>query len=851
MAEKVKKKKKQDVDAPAEKTKLDNRSLAVRWRPQVIDDLVGQTEIINKFRGMLKTKNIPGAIMLVGPTGCGKCVVGDTLVNTRDGLFPIEELIGTEGYNEVASWHNPILNGYGQEESPSHTYKRKSVTTKVTDESGHYIQGTPVHPMFVLDGETGLIAWKKLKDIKLNDYMIHPSTEGNHARTDLKIRFQNKTAVDNNGHKLVPIKKPSSVNTKVATLLGLMVSEGSLSGGGVRIHNKDKLVMSLFEDSVKTIAPNLEVTRSVEPNGVTRLEVERSYNLAKYLEACGLVYGHCRNVEVPFSILRGSRAVKVAFLRAYFEGDGGWDGEHRISATSASQKLIHQLSVMLRTFGIHATLTEGTRELQDGVGTYYTISIYSSSIDTFMREIGFHSKRKNSYHKVKRASQSLPGPFVDRWTKWTNTLNANGRNRDSLDRPVSLTLTEFTERPTFSNAKKLLNNRDVLLSMGNEARALTDTLEYLVELECQTSKVRSVVKDSGTRWVYDFTLPRTHSFMANGLVNHNTTVSQMIARYLNCDTLSACGECQNCTIPVEAHPDYEQVNASEKRGIDDVRAIIQRSKNKPRIGNFRILHLDEAHQLTPQAAEALLVPLEKPPESTLYIISTTNPEQLKQTMRNRCVPMTIQLVPLDQVQKRLKVIAKKEKLAVSDDVIQHMADLGQGFMRDSILLLEAAQQHLANEPGMKDDALKAILSNAAQSGGQEGLDDLAIKVLTACYAFKLKAAVKYMIDLRTDWIPFLSKCIWLNQYIIDNALIKGYHPNVWHNPLNKRFASVVGKNVEGFDASNSNTIDALMGLQRVLCDLRRLVISGGVASTERMVITSTLAGWISSSKPKK
>ncbi len=329
-----------------------------------------------------------------------------------------------------------------------------------------------------------------------------------------------------------------------------------------------------------------------------------------------------------------------------------------------------------------------------------------------------------------------------------------------------------------------------------------------------------------------------------------TTVSQMIARYVNCETMNACGKCQNCLMPIESHPDYEQVNASEKRGIDDVRAIIQRSKNRPRLGNLRILHLDEVHQLTPQAAEALLVPLEKPPEQTLYILSTTDPQMLKQTMRNRCVPMNIQLVPTADVIKRIKFIAGKENIKIGDSVIEHLANLSQGYMRDSVQLLEAVQMQLANNSKLSDDELKVILSNNAQAGGQEGLDDLAIKVLTACYGLNRVGVAKYMLDLRTDWVPFLSKCIWLNQYIVDAELTKNmrYHPNVWHNPLNKRFASVIKNSVEGFDPGKGKVIEMLASLQRTLIDLRQKCISGGIASVERMMITSHLIGWVVDSK---
>lgn len=324
-----------------------------------------------------------------------------------------------------------------------------------------------------------------------------------------------------------------------------------------------------------------------------------------------------------------------------------------------------------------------------------------------------------------------------------------------------------------------------------------------------------------------------------------TTVSQLIARYLFCATTDACGKCPNCLVPVDRHPDYEQMNASDTRGIDDIRMLIRRAQNKPRQAPMRIVLLDECHQLTPQAAEALLLPLENPPEQTLYILSTTNPENLKQTIRNRCLTLPLNLVPREVVGERLKYIAGKEDIKVSKKLVERITDLSGGYMRDAISLLESVQKVLADNKKADDETILRIVNQDAQESGAEGMDELVMKLLIALYALNLKGLCTFATDLSGNWVDVISQCIRLTQFLVDSSL-HTKHRNVWWTPLNKRFSTAVKSHSKlkelGFDAQKK--LPQLISLLQVLTDLRKTLISGGVAGVERSVITSALGGWI-------
>lgn len=219
-------------------------------------------------------------------------------------------------------------------------------------------------------------------------------------------------------------------------------------------------------------------------------------------------------------------------------------------------------------------------------------------------------------------------------------------------------------------------------------------------------------------------------------------------------------------------------------------------------------------------------------------------------MRDRCETLNIQMVPKDQMLARLTTIAKKEGIKVDPKVLDHITELAQGYMRNSIKALETVRNLMRGDSKITTDEIKKVLDTESQSSGDEGTEELAIKVMTACYGLQLKAVYTYMPDLRTDWVGFLRKSIWLTQYMIDAALIKQRHPNVWHTPLNQRFSKVVRKTLPDLPFDHSNTLRMLTGLLDVMTKAQITIISGGVSSIERSVITSALANWVISEKAR-
>jgi len=146
-----------------------------------------------------------------------------------------------------------------------------------------------------------------------------------------------------------------------------------------------------------------------------------------------------------------------------------------------------------------------------------------------------------------------------------------------------------------------------------------------------------------------------------------TTTARIIARYVNCEDLQKdedghaqpCGKCSSCKYEIDKHPDVFEVNAANFRGIDEVRTLTRQFQMAPTF-NFRIFILDEVHQLTPQAKEALLKPLEEPPEHVIVVMATTNPEKLTPTMRGRMRQLEVRPLTELSCAKLLRKVCKQE-----------------------------------------------------------------------------------------------------------------------------------------------------------------------------------------------
>ena len=176
-----------------------------------------------------------------------------------------------------------------------------------------------------------------------------------------------------------------------------------------------------------------------------------------------------------------------------------------------------------------------------------------------------------------------------------------------------------------------------------------------------------------------------------------TTTARILAKALNCihgPTPSPCNECASCReITAGSSLDVLEIDAASNRGIDQVRELRDMVRYAPVGGRYKIVILDEAHMLTDEASNALLKTLEEPPEKVVFVMATTQPEDLVDTIRSRSQHFHFRALSFAEIAEALEAIASKEELAIEPGAIAVMARTADGSLRDALSLIEQARAY--------------------------------------------------------------------------------------------------------------------------------------------------------------
>ncbi len=214
-----------------------------------------------------------------------------------------------------------------------------------------------------------------------------------------------------------------------------------------------------------------------------------------------------------------------------------------------------------------------------------------------------------------------------------------------------------------------------------------------------------------------------------------TTAARILAKALNCvngPTAEPCGECDSCKeIATGSSLDVIEIDAASNRGIDQIRELREMVRYAPAGSRNKVVILDEAHMLTTEASNALLKTLEEPPERVIFVMATTQPEDLVDTIRSRSQHFHFRALTFAEIISRLEEIASKENLEIEPDALGVIARMAEGSMRDSLSLLEQARAYCGDNISAKevrellgvvpDDALQELVEAIAAGSADRTL----------------------------------------------------------------------------------------------------------------------------------
>src|SRR6195256_4807425 len=214
-----------------------------------------------------------------------------------------------------------------------------------------------------------------------------------------------------------------------------------------------------------------------------------------------------------------------------------------------------------------------------------------------------------------------------------------------------------------------------------------------------------------------------------------TTAARILAKAMNCvkgPTPEPCGEGDSCKeIAAGTSLDVIEIDAASNRGIDQIRELREMVRYAPAASRSKVVILDEARMLTGEASNALLKTLEEPPARVIFVMATTQPEDLADTIRSRSQHFHFRALTFAEIAGRLEEIAKKENLKIEPGAMAVIARMAEGSLRDALSLLEQARAYCGDTISdnevrellgvVPDDALEELICAIA-----EGLADRAL-----------------------------------------------------------------------------------------------------------------------------
>jgi DNA polymerase III subunit gamma/tau len=209
-----------------------------------------------------------------------------------------------------------------------------------------------------------------------------------------------------------------------------------------------------------------------------------------------------------------------------------------------------------------------------------------------------------------------------------------------------------------------------------------------------------------------------HAYIFSGVRGvGKTTAARILAKALNCangPTAKPDGTCDSCReISAGTSLDVLEIDAASNRGIDQIRELREMVRYAPAAARYKVVILDEAHQLTEEASNALLKTLEEPPDRVVFILATTQPEDLGDTIKSRAQLFQFRSLTFQEISGQIERIAKKENLKIDSGAVAVLARAAEGSLRDGLSLLEQAIAYAGDQ--ITDAQVRELLGVVAES----------------------------------------------------------------------------------------------------------------------------------------
>lgn len=643
--------------------------LSQELRPKTLDDMAGQEEAKRLIKAIIKNpENAPKVLLFCGSFGTGKCVTGDTRVHTSDGYKRIDELVQNpeydeEGFMDISPQNIKVV---GDRLATHHYYGGKKKVVKISSRE-FSIKGTPNHRVKVYGGKGGLV-WKRLDKITKDDYVAIPIKD--------VILFDNKS------------------------------EDYSFFRGGASEFDKGFILGSIFSQSIGNGVDLSEMSDTIDISGnsasinsfccrVDGLIEDISYNhvrfshkdLSKYIYEYGLSH------NVPEFVFSSNRKFIVGFLSAFFSFLGDYD----FTVSSLSESVARDIQNLLYLLGIVSSVIEtSTYKCKLSILHRRSREVFCDTI-VISDDIQGVLLRKSICNMTSKEEYIPNNTYTKFITARIRHLLRSTALDDSLSSHINFdkwfSFIKYDDRKSLS----LKSYHDVL-EHANMDIFKDRTLKHFDTLLNTHIFVRvSDIKELSSYDVYDLTVEGTHTFTANGLINHNTTASRIVGRELN--------NIKDDNYDLLNSPFYYEFDSTVVGNVEEIKKL--RDIFTVSFGDYwRIVVLDETHTVSSQAQAAMLKMFEETKGKTIYILATTDPQKLLPTIRSRALEINFNDVPVEAIVDNLTKVSDDRGLNLSEEIKLLIADRSGGHMRNAHMLLD--KYILLGEEDFKDSIKSSV-----------------------------------------------------------------------------------------------------------------------------------------------
>lgn len=643
--------------------------LSQELRPKTLDDMAGQEEAKRLIKAIIKNpENAPKVLLFCGSFGTGKCVTGDTRVHTSDGYKRIDELVQNpeydeEGFMDISHKNIKVV---GDRLATHHYYGGKKKVVKISSRE-FSIKGTPNHRVKVYGGKGGLV-WKRLDKITKDDYVAIPIKD--------VILFDNKS-------EDYSFFRGGASEFDRGFILGSIFSQSI--GNGVDLSEMSDTI-DIFGDSASINSFCCRVDGLIEDISYNHVKFSHK-DLSKYIYEYGLSH------NVPEFVFSSNRKFIVGFLSAFFSFLGDYD----FTVSSLSESVARDIQNLLYLLGIVSSVIEtSTYKCKLSILHRRSREVFC---DTIVISDDIHGVllRKSICNMTSKEEYIPNNTYTKFITARIRHLLRNTALDDSLSSHINFdkwfSFIKYDDRKSLS----LKSYHDVL-EHANMDIFKDRTLKHFDTLLNTHIFIRvSEIKELSSSDVYDLTVEGTHTFTANGLINHNTTASRIVGRELN--------NIKDDNYDLLNSPFYYEFDSTVVGNVEEIKKL--RDIFTVSFGDYwRIVVLDETHTVSSQAQAAMLKMFEETKGKTIYILATTDPQKLLPTIRSRALEINFNDVPVEAIVDNLTKVSDDRGLNLSEEIKLLIADRSGGHMRNAHMLLD--KYILLGEEDFKDSIKSSV-----------------------------------------------------------------------------------------------------------------------------------------------